>query len=93
VEKATVLGGGGPAAWGHLARPASFGGGRVAATAAVERALQAMTWAPGTRFGLGGEAESRAESFGGMNQAVLLAVVVGLVAPALISRDLRAKAL
>jgi multidrug efflux pump subunit AcrB len=52
---------------------------RVAATAAVERALQAMTWAPGTRFGLGGEAESRAESFGGMTQAVMLAVF-GLLA-------------
>jgi len=43
-------------------------------TQAVVAKLKAMRWPPGYRFGLGGEVESREESFGGLGAAVVLAV-------------------
>jgi multidrug efflux pump subunit AcrB len=48
-------------------------------TAAVEARLRATDWPTGARFALAGEAESAAESFGGLGQAILLATF-GLLA-------------
>jgi multidrug efflux pump subunit AcrB len=48
-------------------------------TGEIEKRLRSMAWPRGARFGIAGEAESAAESFGGLGQAILLATF-GLLA-------------
>ncbi len=60
--------------------------------AAVER-LEAMAWPAGHRWALGGEAESRAESFGGFGSAILLATFGVLAVIVLEFRSFRGTAI
>jgi multidrug efflux pump subunit AcrB len=62
-------------------------------TRAAEAQLEAMNWPPGYRWALGGEAESRAESFGGFGSAILVAMFGVLAVIVLEFRSFRGTAI
>ena len=62
-------------------------------TRAAVAKLEAITWPPGYRWQLGGEAESRAESFGGFGSAILLAMFGVLAVIVLEFRSFRGTAI